>query len=315
MTVWRNDRKLDLIDRSRRSETARRRFLVFLVPHPEMPSPFLASTPHQRSFDLAVRFYANPGCNEALMREADYVMTGGLSKFHAAAQFLSMTGLDAAYDGYLFLDGDVEFEADDMNRFLNLVRAAGLDLAQPSMTRDSYSYWNMTYHQPAFVFRETSFVEVMAPYLSRAALSRTLATFERSISSYGLDHVWSSLLGSKAIGVVDAIQVRHRERVDHVSGKFYQYLKSIGVDLDDEELRVLDHYGVVPEHAHSRRGYFWKTSRPASGASRKLASVPLPGIERYTNRQVLIDLAMKAARHGISRSEAEIGRAISAQVD
>ena len=86
MTGWRNDGKLELIDRSRRSETDRRRFLIFLVPHPEMPSAFLASTPQERNFDLAVRFYADPGCNEGLMSEADYVMTGGLSKFHAADQ-------------------------------------------------------------------------------------------------------------------------------------------------------------------------------------------------------------------------------------
>jgi hypothetical protein len=227
-------------------------------------------------------------------------MTGGLSKFHSASLFLREFRLDRAYEGYLFLDGDLEFDATQLSQFLNFVVAANLHLAQPSVSRDSYCYWKMAYHQPGYIFRETSFVEVMAPYLSRDALAKTFQTFTQSISTYGLDLVWPSLIGSGAIGVVDAFQIRHRDRVDHSGGSFYKYLKSIGVDLDEEERQILAHYGVTNGEttaaAYSRRGYYWKKSWAFSCHAPRLFSVPLKAPEKGTERRILIDLAMRLAR-------------------
>jgi hypothetical protein len=252
--------------------------------------------------------------NRGLVDQAEFVVTGGLSKFHAAALFLEKYDPDTSYDGYLFLDGDLEFDALALSSFLSFVHSIGLDLAQPSVTRDSYCYWKMAYHQPGFVFRDTSFVEVMAPYFSRSALVKALPTFSKSISTYGLDLVWPSLVGDKAIGVVDAFQMRHRDRVDHASGSFYRYLKSIDVDLGEEERLILAEYGVKREQAHSRRGYLWKRQWPPFGSPSALVSVPLSGPERKTDRQFLIDLAMRGARMRPGRNERlepELAKAIS----
>ena len=276
-----------------------------------MPSPLLQTISEERNFDLAVRFYEETALNEGFLSQAEFVMTGGLSKFHAASLFLESCKLMDAYEGYLFLDGDLEFDATRLSHFLSFVHAAKLDLAQPSVTRDSYCYWTMAYHQPGFVFRETSFVEVMAPYMSRFALSKALPTFKKSISTYGLDLVWPSLVGNKAIGVVDAFQVRHRDRVDHASGSFYRYLKSIDVDLEEDERLMLAEYGVKREQAHSRRGYFWRRQWPLFGGPSALVSVPLGGPEGKTNEQFLIDLAMRAARMRRGRLEAELEKTIS----
>ena len=306
---WSNSNSLELITRPK-ADRRPRRFLVFLVPSPEQRSPLLGLRAESRNFDLAVRFYAAPGLNESLLERAEFVMTGGLSKFHAAGLFIEMAGLGRVYDGCMFLDGDLEFDETQLSNFLSFVHAAGLDLAQPSVTRDSYCYWKMAYHQPGYIFRETSFVEVMAPYVSRAALSKMLPTFKQSISTYGLDLVWPSLIGSDAIGVVDAFQVRHQERVNHESGGFYKYLRSINVDLDEEERRILAQYGVTPEHAHSRRGYFWKKAWPLSGRPAALHSVLLPGIEKATEKQMLIDLVMRFAAYGRTRSEGELANAL-----
>lgn len=303
MTRWCNSDSITLIADAGPAPSLRNRFLVFLVPRADMPSPLLGMKDKARNFDLAVRFYAPPGRNEDLLNEADYVMTGGLSKFHAAFHFIHSCGLQNAYDGILFLDGDLEFDPDQLSQFLSFVDAAGLDIAQPCVTRDSYCYWKMAYHQPAFVFRKTSFVEVMAPYLSRRALPACLPTFTQSISTYGLDLVWPSLVGTGAIGVVDAFQIRHRDRVDHESGNFYTYLKSIGVDLDEEERLILAHYGVMPHHAHSLRGFYWKGASPFGGQSRRLVSVPLYGPENRTEKQVLIDVLMWYARLRPGREE------------
>lgn len=291
---WSNDKELRILA-ALQEQAQRRQFLVFVVPGPHASS-LLPVASGERNFDLALRFYSDPGENRKLAEHAEYVMTGGLSKFHAAALFIESLGLDESYDGYLFLDGDLEFDARQLSRFLSFVHAAGLDLAQPSVTRDSYCYWKMAYHQPGFVFRETSFVEVMAPYLSRAALGRTLETFTRSISTYGLDLVWPSLLDHRAIGVVDAFQIRHRDRVDHAEGRFYKYLKSIGVDLDEEERLMLAAYGVIPEEACSLRGYVWTRRWAPFGERPKLVSVDLGAPERKSNKRIMIDLSIQSAR-------------------
>lgn len=306
---WLNDEKISVI--VQRAPKSRRPFLVFVVPQGDMPSPLLRVGPTQRNFDLAVRFYDEPRRNEDLLKEADYVVTGGLSKFHAAALFLETSNLQSSYDGYLFLDGDLEFDASRLSQFLSFVRAANLDLAQPSVTRDSYCYWKMAYHQPGYICRDTSFVEVMAPYLSRAALSKTIPTFTQSISTYGLDLVWPSLVGSSAIGVVDAFQIRHRDRVDHASGSFYKYLRSINVDLEEEERLILARYGVEVKTAHSIRGYFWQRFWPFSSKPPKLVSVPLSAPEQRTDKQFLIDLAMRRARWGRPTCENDLAKAIS----
>lgn len=305
---WCNDPSLDLI--VSRPTSPRRRFLVFAVPRSDFASPFLQLPALNRNFDLAVRFYSEPGANSALLDEAEFVMTGGLSKFHAAALFIEACQLQQAYEGILFLDGDLEFDVRQLSNFLSFVQAAGLDLAQPSVTRDSFCYWNVAYRQPRFVFRETSFVEVMAPYLSQRALARTLPTFSQSISTYGLDLVWPFLIEDVRIGVIDAFPVRHRETVNHASGAFYNYLRSIGVDLDEEERQILARYGVAPEHAHSKRGYLWNRSWPLSRTPEALVSIPLPGIERNTRRQYRIDLSMWLASTRNARTEDELTRAV-----
>ena len=309
MHNWRNAEEIEQVV-VRGLTSPRRKFLVFVVPQSDMASPLLSAMSATRNFDVAARFYDAPGQNEAMLNGAEYVITGGLSKFHAASLFLRKFDLVETYEGYLFLDGDLEFDSDQLSQFLSLAHAVGFSLAQPSVTRDSYCYWNMAYHQPGYIFRDTSFVEVMSPYLSRAALSKALPTFTQSISSYGLDLVWPTLVGNESIAVVDAFQIRHRSTVEHASGSFYKYLKSIGVDLDEEERLILQKYGVTPEPAHSKRGYFWKKRWTFSKEAPELLSVPLYSPEKRTQRQLLIDLAMLRARWTTARVEGTLKNAI-----
>lgn len=306
MPNWGNGRSLDLVSH-RDSSTAKRQFLVFVVPSGGVASPLCGILDGERNFDIAVRLYEPPGINEKLLEGAEFVMTGGLSKFHAAALFIAICNLQKAYDGYFFLDGDLEFDAAQLSQFLTLAHAARFDLAQPAVTRDSYSYWRMAYQQPRFVFRETSFVEVMAPYMSRTALTALLPTFERSISSYGLDFVWPSLLGNGRIGVVDAFQVRHSERVDFEGGAFYRYLATLGIDPVEEGRRLEREFGVTKVRPHSRRGYI--RCNP-DRQSPFIVSVPLPHPERFTRSQAAIDVAMNIFSKGPSRPESELSMSL-----
>jgi len=210
-----------------------------------------------RTFDLAVRYYQQPNERDPLFVSADYVLSGGLSKFHSAQQFLLKLDLLDRYDGFLFLDGDVKFGAGDIDRLLAFATAMDFDLAQAATTHNSYISWDVTRASTSFMCRETSFVEVMAPYLSRHALKTVLHTFEQSISSYGLDFAWPKILKTPKIGIVDCIRMHHSMPVDPTNGPFYAYLRSINVEPYAELEKIMHEYGAsLEEYPHDVAGYF-----------------------------------------------------------
>ena len=130
------------------------------------------------------------------------------------------------------------------------------DLAQAALTDDSFSSWHVTQASQKFVCRQTSFVEIMAPYLSRDALALVLPTFVQSISGYGLDFAWACILKGRRIGIIDEIKMRHTKPIDKLGGAFYRYLRSIGVDPDVEQAMMFKHYGISPlERPHDQAGY------------------------------------------------------------
>lgn len=300
-TSWGNAKTITVVRRPERHKS--RRFLIFLVVSEAIPHPLLGNLLEDRSYDLAVRFYAPPGVNVGFLDEADYVITGGLSKFHAAAQFLEQCRLVGCHEGVLFMDGDIRFDPAHLQAFLEHASSVGFSLAQPALSRDSSSYWKMTYHQPWFAWRETSFVEIMCPYLSRGALAKVLPTFTESISGYGLDFVWPKLLAGERIGIVDSFQMQHEAEVDLEGGPFYRYLATLGIDAIDEKASLRKAYNTARARPHSRRG---AVVRPSG----RLIVVPLFGPERLRLSQLSIDrwfafcarMALFLAAFGISRT-------------
>jgi len=252
---WRNAESIELV-RSPAGTTGNRRYLVYVAASENagVSQAFLCSNP--RTFDLAVRYYAQPGTHDPLYETAEYVLTGGLSKLHSAARFLQGQNLLDRYDGYLFLDGDIEFDCGDLDRLFAFTSAFHFDLAQAALIAGSHSSWYVTGASRAFVCRETSFVEIMAPYFSRAALKAVLPTFDQSISGYGLDFAWPAILEGNRIGVVDQIGMRHIKRIDLLDGAFYRYLRSISVDPQAEQDMMLKRYGMSRfERPHDIAGY------------------------------------------------------------
>ena len=278
-----NGAKVTLLRRPEgRPERLTRRFLVFVAATHQV-RPFLGSPlESNRNFDVAVRYYQQPQADDRLVHDSDYVLTGGLSKFHAAKQFIEQTGALSRYDGFLLLDGDVSFEGRDMERLLLLAESWGFAIAQAGLTPDSHYSWEITLARKAFQYRETSFVEVMAPYVSRQALGAIIHTFDQSISSHGLDRVWPHLLHGQRIGIIDAIRMRHAMPIDRKQGAFYTYLKSIGVDEGKEQRHVLQRYQVSKVRPYDLAGYRHAPEHPASLERIPLARLPYPVI-RYSH--------------------------------
>ena len=134
-STWRNSDRIELI-RSPGHQTHKRSFLVYLSASPEQQPNWCLD--QKRSFDIAVRHHAEPAQNNPLLAAADYVLTGGFSKFHSASQFLKLPQLHKAYSGYLFLDGDVEFEPGAIDRLFAIASLLKLDLAQAADLAQAY---------------------------------------------------------------------------------------------------------------------------------------------------------------------------------
>ncbi len=232
-----------------------RRNLVFLRAGGGAPWPFGAGwRGAARDFDIAASYFDKPDEGAELYRQADFVLAGGLSKFHAAQKFLQGSPWLAQYDHVMFADEDLRFmfAVDD---FFGFCARHGFGLAQPSLTADSYYTYQMTRNHPGLVFRTVNYVETMCPVFAAGHLRRVIDTFGRSISGYGLDIYWSATLpkGQNA-AIIDLFQMRHTCPVSP-DGPFYRYLESIGVDRWAElggmlALLGLNEYRVAPLVSH-----------------------------------------------------------------
>jgi hypothetical protein len=209
---------------------ADRSFLVFVRSgSAPVAQPAWPSDPAVRRFDILANFFAPPGPDCWLLECADYVTSGGLSKFHAAKRLLQGDILDR-YAGVLFLDDDVETHFDP-GAFGAFVTQQGFSLAQAALTPDSVAGHSVSLHHPSCAWRETNFVEVMAPFFTRALLVNAVDEFDRSISGWGLDVLWGArYAASHRIAVVDVFTMAHRRPSDLRQGAFYRYLATLGVD-------------------------------------------------------------------------------------
>jgi len=201
--------------------------------------PSFAALPDQRNFDVAANYYAAPHPEDGLHTQSEFLIAGGLSKYHAAKQFL-YSGFLHKYQGIAFLDEDVELHF-DLSDYLLYCQAQGFDLCQPALTAASDGAWNITFRHPGFEYRLTNFVEVMAPYMSQRFLMSVVDSFDVSISTYGLDVLWGAQLEpDQRAAVIDRYLMTHAKPRDFHQGAYYAYLRSLGIDPLHELKNVLE---------------------------------------------------------------------------
>ena len=208
-----------------------------------VPQPKWSLDAKSRRFDVMANFYAGPDSRCWLLQCADYVSSGGLSKFSAAKQLLQPDLLDR-YLGVLFLDDDIE-TLFDPSAFMEFATQQRFDLAQASLSADSVAGHRVCLNHPSCAWRETNFVEVMAPYFSATLLKLAIGDFDRSISSWGLDVLWGVRYGmTHRIAIVDLFTMTHRRASDLHSGAFYRYLRSIDIDPLKEARQIFNELGL-----------------------------------------------------------------------
>lgn len=127
-----------------------------------------------------------------------------------------------AFDYIAIIDHDVVISVSAINRLLFLGRLHGLDLFQPSLSHDSYISHPHLAHRPGVMLRDTTFVETMTPFFSRMAFDLARDSFAESVSSWGLDYVWSSRVrqAKGRMAVIDCVMARHANPVTSQNWQF-----------------------------------------------------------------------------------------------
>ena len=159
-------------------------------------------------------------------------------------------------DWLVVVDDDVRLPSAFLDRFVAVLEAFGLDLAQPAQTLRSHSAWKVTRRRPASLVRETRFVEIgpVTAFSRRAAAE--LLPFPGLRYGWGLDLHWAALAGRHGwrLGVVDALPVRHETGT---VGAAYS-----STDAESEAARFLADRPYLPS---ARAGEVLATHRRASG--------------------------------------------------
>lgn len=120
----------------------------------------------------------------------------------------------ARYDYVAIFDDDLLIGAAGISSLFELVAAHDLKMAQPALTADSHiTYWALVRH-PHFRLRYINFVEMMCPVFRRDVLERVAPLYRLGYES-GIDLIWSQLVhdGARDFAVIDAVAVRHTQRV------------------------------------------------------------------------------------------------------
>jgi hypothetical protein len=188
--------------------TAPRKYLVIvrvgdLSIHKEWLTP-----ESDRNFDLFVSYYGdNPG------RYADtcdlYEQRKG-PKYIGLSEWMQELGERVfEYDAVWLPDDDIQTDATNISRMFDLFNEHKLMLAQPALTQNAF--FQVTVQHIGYLLRYTDFVEAMVPIFSAEALRICLPTFSKSITGWGLEHVWAKLLDypKRKLAILDAVPVKH----------------------------------------------------------------------------------------------------------
>jgi hypothetical protein len=195
----------------------------------------------EKEFDLCLLFYHENINDPSLYQDADFFFHLKGFKYKMLHDLLTTVHpewLDQ-YEYFYFLDDDIEIDTLSINRMFTLSRAFDASISQASLTRDSFCSWPMFRQQKNSFCRFVGQIEVMSPLFNRDALKACLSSFIANRSSWGMDSVWSKILGypEDKLILFDTVNMRHTLPVG--GGELYQ---KIGVDPQVEWTAITQQY-------------------------------------------------------------------------
>jgi len=238
---------------------ARRPFLAFVRAGADSLHGRLIAEDPRRNWDCCVSWYVTPR-SEAL---AEFYSHGGFNKLDGFLEFARERPEYREYSHVMLLDDDVYLRPGDLSRFFTLCERYDTYLSQPALRWFTHTTINALVRNPVCVLRRVSFVEVMAPCFSQAALAALLPTFGMTRSTWGNDLAWAGTIGGRhPIYVVDAVGMDHTRTGDGRPTAFYRKLTEMGVDPGEELAQVRRMYPAFHGSRTLRSGHVYRADVP-----------------------------------------------------
>jgi hypothetical protein len=194
-----------------------------------------------RNWDLAVSLY-DPDAH--FDHDADVTVVeqrGG--KWDGLYALFSQSDILSRYDYIWLPDDDIAARPADIEAIFDAMRRYDLDIAQPSLTRDSYYSHFAFMSCPGFILRYTNFIEIMVPCLRASLLRAVLEDFKDSMSGFGMDYIWCRLSeeGRYKAAILDKVAVRHTRPIGRA---LRGQMAKNGIVAEDEEWVLRARYNV-----------------------------------------------------------------------
>jgi hypothetical protein len=195
----------------------------------------------RRNWDLAVSLYDVSARFDHGPDVVTVLCEGG--KWDGLAAYFTQSDALSRYDYVWLPDDDLAANSAGVDAVFDAMRRYDLDIAQPSLTRDSYFTHFLFLSCPGFRLRYVNFIEIMAPCLKANLLAKVLDDFHGSMSGFGMDYVWCRLGAEPRdkAAILDEVTVRHTRPV----GKALRgAMAARGLDAKAEERVIRDRYGI-----------------------------------------------------------------------
>jgi len=196
----------------------------------------------ERNFALMVAWYEQPEIDPAAPAPwLTYRDVPGPKVAGFAALFRSEPQLLEDYSHIALIDDDIAADATAIARCFAIGVECGLEIWQPSLTWSSFYSYAIFLHNPVTRLRYCNFIEMLCPFFSATALTRTLPLFDLGYET-GIDRAWCRLSDDPLYkyAVVDAVEFTHTRPIGTTA-------KQQGFDRDyDEVLAAFEQqHGIV----------------------------------------------------------------------
>jgi len=156
-----------------------------------------------RNYDTVFYYYKDNPLN----CPADYCKYKKGFKFENFMDYASNNDI-SGYKAIWIVDDDIQIDTKDINTMFKIFTKYKLDLGTPSFSKNSDTWWiDVLGYKKGNILHYTDFVEVNTPIFSQKGLNICFPTFNNSKTAWGLDFIWSKLLNSKNIGVINEVQI------------------------------------------------------------------------------------------------------------
>lgn len=146
-----------------------------------------------------------------------------------------------------FMDDDLVFTKNDLNRYFEICSEYDLYVAQPSLHLRSYFCYSILLQCNMTKLRYTNFVECMAAAIHTDYLKTFVPRMATVKSGWGMDRIWTTTMPDPAYrsAIIDEISMVHTR--PHATGGIYKQFNGNALTPAAEMQALINSYEGIPD--------------------------------------------------------------------